>query len=334
MSLPSGSALVYHGYWAVESGQKDARWSLSMVEPHHAPVMVKEVLDALDVRSGGKYIDCTVGEGGHSAEIRIAADPAPRLLGLDVDEEALSTAKRRLGGGATLVQGSYRELMRLAETKGFMPADGVLLDLGLSSLQVESGTRGFSFLRPGPLDMRFDRSQELTAHHIVNEYGEEELANLIYRLGEERKSRRIARAIVRSRPIEDTVELAEVVRRSMGKQPRRRTHPATRTFQAIRMETNAETEAIEEGVRGAIGVLRPGGRLAVISYHSLEDRLVKRLLAREASSCVCPPEAAVCACGHEPRVRLVNRRVVKPSRSEVETNPRSRSAKLRAAERI
>ena len=283
---------------------------------------------------GGRYIDCTVGEGGHSAEIGKAAVPAPRVLGLDVDEEALTTARRRLGGGATLVRGSFRELKRLAEMNGFMPADGVLLDLGLSSLQLESETRGFSFLRPGPLDMRFDRSQELTAHHVVNEYGEQELADLIYALSEERKSRRIARAIVRSRPIDDTVELAEVVRRSMGRQPRRHTHPATRTFQAIRMETNGELAAVEEGVLGAIEVLGPGGRLAVISYHSLEDRLVKRLLARESSSCVCPPEAASCRCGHQPRVRLVNRRVMKPSRSEVEANPRSRSAKLRVAERI
>ena len=305
-----------------------------MVEPRHTPVMVEEVVSALGVKSGGHYIDCTVGEGGHSAGIRAAADPGPRLLGLDVDEEALSTAKRRLGGGTTLVRGSYRELKRLAETNGFMPADGVLLDLGLSSLQVESGARGFSFLRPGPLDMRFDRSQELTAHRIVNQYGEEDLANLIYRLGEEPKSRRIARAIVRARPIEDTVELAEVVRRGMGRQPRRQTHPATRTFQAIRMETNGELEAIEQGLRGAIEVLRPGGRLAVISYHSLEDRLVKRLLARESSSCICPPEAPACACDHRPRVRLVNRRVIRPSRSEMETNPRSRSAKLRAAQRI
>ena len=264
----------------------------------------------------------------------MAADPPPRILGLDVDGEALSTARRRLGRDATLVRGSYRELKRLAERNGFMPADGVLLDLGLSSLQVESGTRGFSFLRPGPLDMRFDSSQELTAHHIVNEYGEEELANLIYRLGEERKSRRIARAIVRSRPIEDTAELAEVVRRSMGRQPRRHAHPATRTFQAIRMETNGELEAVEGGVQEAIEVLRPGGRLAVISYHSLEDRLVKRLRTRESSSCICPAGAPACACGHRPTVRLVNRRVIRPSRSEVETNPRSRSAKLRAAERI
>ena len=305
-----------------------------MVEPHHTPVMVREVLNALDVRSGGRYIDCTVGEGGHSAGIEVAAEPPPSVLGLDVDEQALSTARRRLGRDAILVRGSYRELKRLAERNGFMPADGVLFDLGLSSLQVESGTRGFSFLRPGPLDMRFDSTQELMAHHIVNGYGEEELANLIYRFGEERQSRRIARAIVRSRPIEDTAELAEVVRRSMGRQPRRHTHPATRTFQAIRMETNAELEAIEQGVRGAIEVLRPGGRLALISYHSLEDRLVKRLLARESASCICPPGASACACGHQPTVRLINRRVIRPSRAEVETNPRSRSAKLRAAERI
>ena len=305
-----------------------------MVEPHHTPVMVREVLNALDVRSGGRYIDCTVGEGGHSAEIEAAAEPPPSVLGLDVDEQALSTARRRLGRDAILVRGSYRELKRLAERNGFMPADGVLFDLGLSSLQVESGTRGFSFLRPGPLDMRFDSSQELMAHHIVNGYGEEELANLIYRFGEERQSRRIARAIVRSRPIEDTAELAEVVRRSMGRQPRRHTHPATRTFQAIRMETNAELETIEQGVRGAIEVLRPGGRLALISYHSLEDRLVKRLLARESASCICPPGASACACGHQPTVRPINRRVIRPSRAEVETNPRSRSAKLRAAERI
>ena len=325
---------MYHGFRAVRFGTNDAQGSLSMVEVHHTPVMVREVLSALDVRSGGRYIDCTVGEGGHSAEIEAAAKPPPRVLGLDVDEQALSTVRRRLGKGATLVRGSYRELKRLAERNGFMPADGVLLDLGLSSLQLESGARGFSFLRPGPLDMRFDSSQELTAYQIVNEYGEEELANLIYRLGEERQSRRIARAIVRTRPIGDTAELAEVVSRSMGRQPRRRTHPATKTFQAIRMETNAELETVEQGVRGAIEVLRPGGRLAVISYHSLEDRLVKRLLARESSSCICPPALPACSCGHEPTVRLVNRRVIRPARTESETNPRSRSAKLRVAERI
>ncbi len=296
--------------------------------------MVEQVVNALGVESGGAYIDCTVGEGGHSAGIMAAVEPPPRLMGIDLDEEALSTAKRRLGEGVTLVHGSYIELRRLAEVHGFLPADGALLDLGLSSLQVESPERGFSFMREGPLDMRFDRRQELTARLIVNEYPERELAALIHELGEERKSRRIARAIVRARPIRSTTELAEVAARGAGGGRRRGIHPATRTFQAMRMATNSELENVERGALSAIETLRPGGRLAVISYHSLEDRLVKRILARQASACVCPTGMPVCACGHSPSVRLVNRRVIRPTDEETAKNPRSRSARMRVAQRI
>ena len=302
--------------------------------PHHTPVMVEEVKAALNIKSGGNYIDCTVGEGGHSLAICSALKPPPRLLGIDLDEEALLTARTRLEGMATLVKGSYIGVKNLAEKNGFFPADGILIDLGLSSLQIETGRKGFSFKNEGPLDMRFDRHQELTASQIVNRYGERELADLFYQLGEESKSRRIAKAVVKSRPINTTVELASIVKRAVGKRSQRAIHQATRTFQALRMATNRELETIENGLEDAIGALAAGGRIAVISYHSLEDRLVKRILLREAASCICQPGIPVCVCQQEPRVKRVNRRVIRPAVEEIAENPRSRSAKLRVAERI
>ncbi|MCI0823083.1 MAG: 16S rRNA (cytosine(1402)-N(4))-methyltransferase RsmH, partial [Chloroflexi bacterium] len=220
----------------------------------------------------------------------------------------------------------------LASDRGIAQADGVLMDLGISSLQVDVGRRGFSFRREAPLDMRFDESQTATAADVVNGYSEQDLANAIYRYGEERGSRRIARAIVRARPLHTTTQLAEVVARSVGR-PRGRIHPATKTFQAIRMVVNGELENIEAGLGQAIQLLERGGRLAVVSYHSLEDRLVKTTLRRESRDCVCPPETPMCVCGHTASVRLVNRKVIRPKEEEVAANPRSRSARLRVAER-
>ena len=297
---------------------------------HHKPVMVDEVVSAIQPRSGGRYIDCTTGEGGHAEAILGHCDPPARLLGLDLDREALAVAEDRLARFSettTLIETSYVNIVEVAAKQGFVPCDGVLFDLGVSSLQLENASRGFAFLKEAALDMRFGPSIGRSAREIVNETDETDLANLIYRLGEERRSRRIARAIVRARPVETTVELAEVVVRAIGwpSRARRRTHPATRTFQALRIAVNDELGNVEAGIRGAIGVLRQGGRLVVISYHSLEDRLVKNLLREESK----PVDE-----NHSPALRLITKRVIKPDTAEIEVNRRSRSARMRVAERL
>ena len=297
---------------------------------HHKPVMVDEVVSAIQPRSGGRYIDCTTGEGGHAEAILGHCDPPARLLGLDLDREALAVAEDRLARFSettTLIETSYVNIAEVAAKQGFVPCDGVLFDLGVSSLQLENASRGFAFLKEASLDMRFGPSIGRSAREIVNETDETDLANLIYRLGEERRSRRIARAIVRARPVETTVELADVVVRAIGwpSRARRRTHPATRTFQALRIAVNDELGNVEAGIRGAIGVLRQGGRVVVISYHSLEDRLVKNLLREESK----PVDE-----NHSPALRLITKRVIKPDTAEIEVNRRSRSARMRVAERL
>ena len=298
--------------------------------------MVEEVLLALQIRSGELYVDCTTGEGGHSLAILQAASPPPRLIGFDLDSNALGAATERLKDFrqfVELVHGNYADILATASERGETNASGVMMDLGLSSLQLNEGRRGFSFRYDAPLDMRFDESQTITAADVVNEYSEQELANAIYKYGDERGSRRIAKAILDARPLLTTTQLAEVVARSVGR-PRGRIHPATRTFQAIRMVVNSELENVEAGLEQAIELLQQGGRLVVISYHSLEDRLVKNTLRRESRDCICPPETPQCVCGHIASVRLVSRRVIKPEEEEIKANPRSRSARLRVAERI
>ena len=307
------------------------------LDVRHRPVMVGEVISALNVRPCGRYIDCTVGEGGHALAVLEAVDPGPRLLGIDLDADALTTARRRLapyGERVTLARGDFAELERLSRQHGFLPADGILFDLGVSALHLETGERGFSFSRTGPLDMRFDVRQELTAHQVVNGYEERELANIIFRFGEEPKARRVARAIVQARPIETTGELAEIVWQAASGTRRSGIHPATRTFQAIRIAVNQELDRIRDGLEQAIGVIGPGGRLVVISYHSLEDRVAKTILRREESECICPPGTPECICGHHPILRKITRRVVRTSKEEVFANPRGRSARLRVAERL
>lgn len=298
--------------------------------------MVDEALAALQVRAAGRYIDCTAGEGGHSVAILNAAAPYPFILSIDKDEEALKTAAERMrgyGDNATIRRANYADVTDVATETGFTNSDGLLLDLGLSSLQLGKGERGFSFRTQAPLDMRFDASQTVTADIIVNGRSEKELADIIYQYGEERRSRRIARAIVSSRPVRTTTQLAEIVSNSIGRR-RGKIHPATRTFQALRIAVNDELSNILQGLKGAVEVLRPGGRIAVISYHSAEDRIVKNELRKMASDCVCPPSLPHCECGHEPTVRIVNRRIIRPSRAEVLENIRSRSARLRVAERL
>ena len=308
----------------------------SMTVPVHRPVMVDEVVSGLAVRSSGRYIDCTVGEGGHTRAILEATSPAPTVLGLDVDIDSLSTARRRLEvhfDNMVLVRGSYTDVTRIANEHGFSGADGVVFDLGFSSAQLERPERGFSFASEGPLDMRFDQRQASSATHLVNQESERKLADLIYRFGEERQSRRIAKAIVSARPIDTTSQLAGLVARAV-RGVRGRIHPATRTFQALRMVVNDELKAIESGLEQAVRLLIPGGRVVVISYHSLEDRLVKEFIRRESKDCICEHSVQQCTCRHTATLRILTKKVVKPAEEEQRFNPRSRSAKLRIAESL
>ena len=306
----------------------------------HIPVLLHEVLDLLAPRSGGMYVDATFGGGGHARAILERSIPDGRLLALDADPEAFGRARdlaAMYGGRLKVAHGNFRDIRELAESNGFEHLDGVLMDLGLSSFQLNHGERGFSFQHPGPLDMRFDTTSGINAADIVNNWSSEDLAAVIYEYGEETRSRAIARAVVRERerePITTTDQLARIVETSLGGRRGKAIHPATRTFQALRIAVNGELDSLRAGLNGAIELLAVGGRLAVISFHSLEDRIVKTLLRLESTDCICPPETPVCVCGHKARLSLVTRRAVKPSPEEERANPRSRSARLRVAERL
>jgi 16S rRNA (cytosine1402-N4)-methyltransferase len=274
--------------------------------------------------------------GGHAAAILERVLPSGRLLGIDADPEAIMAARSRLSdysGAFTLVNDNFVNLGFICVEYHFYPVDGILFDLGVSSWQLDTASRGFSFQLEAPLDMRFDPRHGLTAADIVNTFPEEELARIVKEYGEEHHPRRLARYIVQSRPITTTSELAQVVEQFLGGK-RAKIHPATRTFMALRIAVNNELQNLNTALKRAIRVLRPGGRLVVISYHSLEDRIVKEFMRREASNCICPPGTIVCRCGHVPTLKLISRKVIKPSPLELESNPRSRSAKLRIAERL
>jgi 16S rRNA (cytosine1402-N4)-methyltransferase len=310
--------------------------SVTMSLPVHVPVLLDEVIAALQPRRGDYFVDCTVGLGGHAAAILEEISPSGRLLGVDADPEAIKASRDRLsahGKAVTLVNDNFVNLEAICRRYHFHPVDGILLDLGVSSLQLDTAERGFSFHLDAPLDMRFDPGQGLTASDIVNRFSEQELAKLIERYGEERHSRRIARHIVQNRPVATTVELARLVEQVSGGK-RARIHPATRTFMALRIAVNSELQNLELALKQTPTLLRPGGRLTVISYHSLEDRIVKQFMRYAASSCLCPPGTIVCRCGHVPTLKLISRKVIKPTSLEIESNPRSRSAKLRIAERL
>jgi 16S rRNA (cytosine1402-N4)-methyltransferase len=301
----------------------------------HAPVLVEESVQTLAVQPGGRYVDCTVGGGGHSKAIMEAASPGGLLLGLDTDPEALAVATGELaqyGESVRLVEANFRELRRISAQNNFAPVHGILFDLGISSMQLAE-PRGFSFQVEAPLDMRMSPNQALTADDVVNRYEERDLADVIWRYGEESNSRRIARAIARARPVGTTTELATIVARASGR-PRGRIHPATRTFQALRIAVNDELGALEDALGQTLDVLGRGGRVAVISFHSLEDRIVKQFFQRESRDCICPPEQPQCTCGHKATLRTITKRSVTPGPEELEANPRSRSARLRAAERL
>jgi 16S rRNA (cytosine1402-N4)-methyltransferase len=292
---------------------------------------------------GSLQVDATVGGGGHTARILAATDPEGRLLGLDADGAAIARVRDRLapryGDRLRLRQANFRDLGSVAPEEGFAPIDGCLFDLGLSSYQLADQARGFSFRTEGPLDMRFDTSRGVPASELLETLDVQELTALFRRYGEEPFAGRIARAIVEARrtaPIGTADELAAIVERvAPGRAPgRRRVHPATRIFQALRIAVNEEHTALEQGLAAALDLLRPGGRLVVLSYHSLEDRIVKRFLQAERRGCTCPPEAPVCVCGRSPRLRLVVPKGIVPAAAEIAANPRARSARLRAAERI
>jgi len=308
----------------------------------HRPVLLDDVVAALHPRPGGRYLDGTFGGGGHTHALLQASAPDGIVLALDADPAAMARASalrqlQDIRERLILVRANFSDLSVVAGAHQVAPLDGILLDLGLSSFQLDEPGRGFAFRHEGPLDMRFDPEQGAPASALVNSLPERELADLIWRYGEEPGSRRIARAIVRERdqtPIATTTRLAEIVSCALGGRRGRETHPATRTFQALRIATNEELAALESALAGALDVLAPGGRLAVIAFHSLEDRIVKRFIERESAECVCPPELPVCVCDHRPRLQKVTRRAVRPNAAEMETNPRARSAVLRVAERL
>ena len=312
------------------------------MEAGHLPVMSDEVIATLVPAAGGLQIDATVGGGGHTERILEAASPDGRVLGLDADQAAIDRVGLRLarfGDRLVLRRANFRELAVVAPAAGFGAVDGLFFDLGLSSFQLADRDRGFGFRAGGPLDMRFDVHSGVPAVELLETLDADALAALFRRYGEEPAAWKIAKAIVAARataPLRTAEDLASLVERVVPVNPRirRRTHPATRVFQALRIAVNEELDALEEGLAAAMDLLRPGGRLVVLSYHSLEDRIVKRFLAAERRGCVCPPHAPVCVCGKTPRLRLVTRPSLTPTAAEVDSNPRARSARLRAAERL
>jgi 16S rRNA (cytosine1402-N4)-methyltransferase len=304
--------------------------------PHHQPVLYHEIIHALRPQSPGRYVDATVGAGGHAWGILEASAPDGQLLALDKDPQALAIASQRLSvyhPRVILVHASYTQLREELRRIGWTRVNGIVFDLGVSSMQLDQAERGFSFLGDGLLDMRFDPTTGMSAADLVNTLSEDELTELIWRYGEERYARRIAREICRSRPLHTTMQLAQVVERAAGGQ-RERIHPATRTFQALRIAVNDELRALEQALPVAVESLISGGRLAVISFHSLEDRIVKQFFRRESKDCICPPEQPVCTCNHHATLREITRKPILPSSEEIEANPRARSAKLRVAEKI
>ena len=307
-------------------------------ESLHTSVLLEETLHFLSVLSGKTYVDATLGMGGHAQAI--LETPETTLIGIDQDEDAIRLAGKRLerfGDRVKLVKSNFSAIKEILSTLQIEKIDGLIVDLGVSSLQLDSDERGFSFRSDAPLDMRMDRGGGNTAADLLAELSEEDIANIIYRFGEERFSRRIARRIVERRkagePVTTTKQLAELVERSVKRSPKDKIHPATRTFQALRIAVNREIEILEDFINVAVDVLSPGGRLVVISFHSLEDRIVKQTFQKLAGKCLCPPRIPQCVCGAAKKIEILTRKPVIAGDSEIDENPRARSAKLRAAQR-
>ncbi len=307
-------------------------------ENFHTPVLQDAVLTYLVGDPSGIYVDCTLGGGGHSQAILQSLAPAGRIIGIDWDEQAIQRARQRLAGNESRVilrQGNFRQITQILQACQVAQVDGILADLGVSSHQIDRAERGFSYLQDGPLDMRMAATTQLTAREVINSYAESELARIFRNFGEERAARSIARAIAQQRqlqPITSTQQLARVIEARVPYGQRIKT--LARIFQAVRMEVNRELENLQAFLTQAVGLLRSGGRLVIVAYHSLEDRLVKDFLRQQSAPCQCPPELPVCVCGQTPLLRLLTSKVIRPSTAEIAANPRSRSARLRAAERI
>ena len=309
------------------------------MEYTHKPVLLDACIQALNIRPDGVYVDGTLGRAGHSLEIARRLTTG-RLICIDRDQAAIDAAQVRLApylDRVTLVHSNFSELKEVLSAAGVSGADGMLFDLGVSSPQLDDASRGFSYMQDAPLDMRMDTAAPLTAYEVVNTWPQEELRRILYEYGEERYAPAIAKAIVRAReaaPVKTTLELVEIIKGAMPPAAlREKQHPAKRSFQAIRIAVNGELDALPPMLRAAVDGLNPGGRLAVITFHSLEDRIVKRALAEQARGCTCPPEFPVCVCGKKPRIRLVNRKPITADQAELADNPRARSAKLRVAEK-
>lgn len=311
------------------------------MEFQHKSVLLQECIDALNIRPDGIYLDGTLGSAGHSSQIARRLTEGGRLIGVDRDRTALAAAKERLAPYAdrvTLVHSNFAEIDAILDSLGIPAVDGMLFDLGVSSPQLDDASRGFSYMADAPLDMRMDKDDALTAGEVVNTWPQGELRRILYDYGEERYAPQIAAAICRARekaPIETTLELVDIIRSAMPAQAlREKQHPAKRSFQAIRIAVNDELGAVSRMMQAAVGRLNPGGRLAVITFHSLEDRIVKSEMQQAARGCTCPPEFPVCVCGKKPLVKLVTRKPIVSGPAELEENPRARSAKLRVAEKL
>lgn len=311
------------------------------MEFQHKSVLLQECIDALNIRQDGIYLDGTLGGAGHSSQIARRLTEGGRLIGVDRDRTALAAAKERLAPYAdrvTLVHSNFAEIDAILDSLGIPAVDGMLFDLGVSSPQLDDASRGFSYMADAPLDMRMDKDDVLTAGEVVNTWPQGELRRILYDYGEERYAPQIAAAICRARekaPVETTLELVDIIRSAMPAQAlREKQHPAKRSFQAIRIAVNDELGAVSRMMQAAVGRLNPGGRLAVITFHSLEDRIVKSEMQQAARGCTCPPEFPVCVCGKKPLVKLVTRKPIVSGPAELEENPRARSAKLRVAEKL
>ena len=311
------------------------------MEFQHKSVLLQECIDALNIRPDGIYLDGTLGGAGHSSQIARRLTEGGRLIGVDRDRTALAAAKERLAPYAdrvTLVHSNFAEIDAILDSLGIPAVDGMLFDLGVSSPQLDDASRGFSYMADAPLDMRMDKDDVLTAGEVVNTWPQGELRRILYDYGEERYAPQIAAAICRARekaPVETTLELVDIIRSALPAQAlREKQHPAKRSFQAIRIAVNDELGAVSRMMQAAVGRLNPGGRLAVITFHSLEDRIVKSEMQQAARGCTCPPEFPVCVCGKKPLVKLVTRKPIVSGPAELEENPRARSAKLRVAEKL
>jgi 16S rRNA (cytosine1402-N4)-methyltransferase len=308
---------------------------------HHVSVFATEAVEALKPEPDHIYVDCTLGGAGHSGRILQASSPTGRLIAIDQDLTAIENAKKVLApyeGRFAIVHSNFRRLEEIVREQGLSGVDGVLFDLGVSSPQLDEGERGFSYQQDAPLDMRMDKTQPFTAFDLVNTYSQEELAKILFEYAEEKWSKRIAEFIVRERskrPIETTGQLVDIIKAAIPAAARREgPHPAKRTFQAIRIAVNDELNVFAEAIQQAIRVLNPGGRVVVITFHSLEDRIAKQALQEAAKGCICPPQLPVCKCNNEPKVKLITRKPILPSEEELAQNPRARSAKLRIAEKL